>query len=95
MFEEGDQSPRRRSNAMPLYYYHVLLDGRVETGEGIHLPNLPAAKRKAQVFAGGVLIHERTSIFDTDVQVRVTNASGLTLFEVLVVGTDAAAANDR
>lgn len=80
---------------MPSYTFSVFHNGKAQRCEGEDLATQHEARCMAQAFAGEMLKHGEPSVFEADLRVRVTDADDLTLFEILVVGTDAAAANDR
>jgi hypothetical protein len=80
---------------MACYTFHVLHNGRAERFERLELASAHDARVMAQAFAGELLKDGEPSVFDSDLRVQVTAPDDLTLFEILVVGTDSAAANDR
>lgn len=80
---------------MPSYTFSVLHNGEMQRSEGQVLAGHYDARKIAQGFAGEMLKHGDPSVFEADLTVRVADSDGLTLFEIMIVGTDAAAANDR
>jgi hypothetical protein len=76
---------------MPRYHFNTS-DGRPACDPtGVECADLAGAKRLAVRFAGAMLPEIADEIFDTDFRLEVTNDAGLTLFSILVVGTDAPA----
>ena len=80
---------------MPSYTFTVLYNGETQRGEAHDLRGHYEARTMAQRFAGEILKHGDPSVFEADLTMRVADGDGLTLFEIMIAGTDAAAANDR
>lgn len=77
---------------MARFVFHVIENSTLDEGVAIELAGLEEARRQVQTFVGEWLKESKTSIFATDLIVRVANDAGLTLFEILVIGNDAPAA---
>jgi hypothetical protein len=78
---------------MPLFHFHVE-DGQpaVDPG-GFELPDLAAAKCEAIQMAGRIICDAAGAFWDrAEWSMTVTDESGLTLFNLQIVGTDAPAA---
>jgi hypothetical protein len=74
---------------MPKFHFH-LDDKRDE--EGVELPNLAAAKCEALEFASRHICEAANSFWDReDWMLTVTDENGLTLVQLHIIGTQAAA----
>lgn len=78
---------------MPRYFFHIH-DGQSSMDmDGTELANLRTARHEAVRFAGGVLRDESRSFWDSpDWRLEVTDAAGLILFALHVLGIEAPAA---
>ena len=74
---------------MPRFYFH--LDGRPDQ-EGVELADVATAKCEAIKFAGRQVCDEAHTFWNNaDWTMTVTDESGLTLFQLQIVGTESPA----
>jgi hypothetical protein len=75
---------------MPKYYFHIA-DGAIsQDAEVVELGSLAEAKCEAVRFAGQLLCDAAGRFWDTEEwKLMATDESGLTLFSLILVGTDA------
>jgi hypothetical protein len=78
---------------MPTYFFRVDEPNPRLAGEGALLRDMAEAKCEAVKLAGQILCDEAATFWDRrELSLTVTDESGLTLFQLLVIGTEAAAA---
>ena len=75
---------------MPRYFFHV--GGSSRDTEGVHLESLAVAKCEAVKLAGQLICESAGVFWDAqDFVMNVANEDGLTLFNLMFIGTEAAA----
>ena len=81
---------------MPRYHFHRT-DGQIEPDpEGSVLPDLHAARMQAVVYAGQTLKDHPEMVWDGhDLNIEVTDDTGLMLFVVTVMTIEAPATHDN
>ena len=82
-------SPYGRTDTMPLYLFRVQNDPN-DTGDACELENVGAAKCHAVKMAGQMICDQAGTFWDTrEFGMTVTDKTGLTLFTLNFLGTDA------
>ena len=79
---------------MERYFFHTNnpVEGTVQDDQGMDFSSLHAAKCEAVVYAGRLLCDAREHFWDrADFELTVTDAKGLILFTMRVVGIEAPA----
>ena len=73
---------------MPRFYFHVT--GHAPDDEGLELESLAVAKCEAVETTGRIICDTASTFWDTkELQMTVMNASGLILFVLNFIGTEA------
>jgi hypothetical protein len=74
---------------MPLFFFHV--QGSIND-EAFDMPSIAHAKREATIYAGNLLSELAGAFWETaDLNVSVSDETGLTLFVISITGHDAPA----
>jgi hypothetical protein len=84
----------RCGGCVPRYFFHTNHPAErvVQDDEGIIFPNVERAKGEAVAYAGRLLCDAAERFWDdSDFELTVTNARGLILFTLRIVGTEAPA----
>jgi hypothetical protein len=77
---------------MPLYFFHTQASGSFPDSEGTELPNIDGAGLKAAKMLGDLLRKQPQALWpDGEIQLTVTDHTGLTLFNLDVSVTHAPA----
>lgn len=78
---------------MPRYYFNIDNGQAIPDVKGIELKNLAAAKCEAIQMAGRLICDAAATFWDrAEWSMTVTDATGLTLFRLEIMGTEAPAA---
>jgi hypothetical protein len=77
---------------LPRYFFHLDAGSHDRDDEGIELDDLAAAKCHAGKYAGDLICDGKTDFWASiDWRMTVTDQTGLTLFDLHIVGTEAPA----
>ena len=77
---------------MPKYHFHIDDGGSAPDREGVELENLAVAKCEAIRMAGRIICDAAASFWDrAEWTMTVTDDTGLTMFTLQIVGTEAPA----
>ncbi|WP_422396639.1 DUF6894 family protein [Sphingomonas profundi] len=74
---------------MPPFYFHAYEGDEIRDGDGQDLPDICSVRRVAVAYAGDLLKEAGDTLFDHDMRLVVTDGTGLTLFSILIVATEA------
>lgn len=77
---------------MQRFYFFVQEGDTQAEGDAVDLENLEAARKESVQFAADMLAEIDGEVFNKDWRVRVTDDTGLNLYEIMVVATIAPAA---
>jgi len=76
---------------MPLYHFTTIEGGAATHGYSTVLPDLLAARKLGSVFAGDLLRELQDQVFLTNLELQVTDHTGLMLLNLTIVAAECAA----